>query len=439
MDSRSFLASFPTVWVIRPEALTAFAGELHLQSVEVKPRDSQPAAEAPYRMEGPVAVVPVQGVLTKRGVWFAGVQLAASMRGIVKALRLAAADRGVKAILLDVDSPGGTVDGIEEVAEAVAAAGRMKPVYAYADGLMASAAYWLSCSAREIAAPATAEVGSIGVVMMHRECSRALEGAGVTYSVITAGHYKAAGNSVQPLTEEMRAYLQSGVDGTYEQFLQAVEQGRHVSREKALAMADGRIFSGGEALKAGLIDRVSSRSDFINHIKEGLSMTLAELREQYPEAVAELQAELDRAQASQAAGDVSAARASGVTEERGRVLALAGCLLGDQAAQRLRSLAESGVTPEQAMALRDTFAAQAAAVPQHDSMAEALTVLRMAHDSAPASPLAGVATEPGFEELVQACMAKDGCSKGEAIRRVSIANPHAHKVWLKAAQQGGNQ
>ena len=92
----------------------------------------------------------------------------------------------------------------------------------------------------------------------------------------------------------LRAYLQSGIDDTYELFLQAVERGRNVSREKALAMADGKMFTGTEALKTGLVDRVCSREAFITHIKEGLDMTLAELREQHPEAVAALRAELEQ-------------------------------------------------------------------------------------------------------------------------------------------------
>lgn len=437
--SSNFLAVLPQLWAIRPEALTAFVEELRMQPAEARNREGNSAATGkPYSMDGPVAVIPVEGVLTKRGLSFFGYQLAPGMRDVAAALRSACADRGVKAILLDVDSPGGTVDGIEELAEVVAEAGSAKPLYAFADGLMASAAYWLSCNAREIAAPATAEVGSIGVVMMHREYSRALEGAGIKCNIIAAGHYKAAGNMVEPLSEEMRAYLQSGIDDTYELFLQAVERGRNVSREKALAMADGRIFTGGEALKAGLIDRVCSRGDFINHIKEGLNMTLAELREQHPEAVAALRAELEQEHASAA----DAARAEGASAELERVLSLAACLLGEQSAETLRNLAASGIKPEQAKAMQKAFAALVGKEAQKDSMQDKLNALRSAHDNAPATPLPGLeqdAAKPGFEELVKARMEKEGCSRGEAIRRVSIEHPEEHKAWLDAAQKGGTR
>lgn len=439
--TNNFLAALPQLWAIRPEALTAFVEDLRLMAADARSRDGNAApARKPYSMDGPVAVIPVEGVLTKKGLSFFGIQLAPGMRDLVAALRRAAADRSVKAILLDVDSPGGTVDGIEELAEAVAETGRAKPLYAFADGLMASAGYWLSCGAREIAAPATAEVGSIGVVMMHREYSKALDEAGVTYNIIAAGHYKAAGNTVEPLTDEMRAYLQSGVDDTYEQFLQAVERGRNVSREKALAMADGKIFTGGEALKAGLIDRVCSRGDFINHIKEGLDMTLVELREQHPEAVAALRAELEQDHAAQAASAADAARAEGASAELERVLSLAACLLGEQSAETLRNLAASGIKPEQAKAMQKAFAELVGKEAQRDSMEEKLKALRAVHDNAPANPLAGLerdAAKPGFEEMVAARMEKDGCSRGEAIRCVSIDHPEEHKAWLDAAQNKG--
>lgn len=440
--SSNIIAALPQLWAIRPDALTAFVETLRVLPAEAKGRESRSVPlEKAYRMDGPVAVVPVEGVLTKRGLSFLGCQLTLGMRDIAGALLQAAADNEVKAILLEVDSPGGTVDGIEELAGAVARAGSIKPIYAFADGLMASAAYWLSCSAREIAAPATAEIGSIGVVMIHREYSRMLEDAGITCNVIAAGHYKAAGNSVEPLTDEMRAYLQSGVDDTYELFLQAVERGRRVNREKALAMADGRIFSGGEALKAGLIDRVSTRGDFINHIKEGLDMTLAELKKQHPEAVAELRAELEQEHAANAATSADTARAEGASAETERILALAS-ILDEQSAKTLRSLVESGVTPAQAAAMRDVFVAKSAASASPDSMKDKLDALRAAHDNAPANPLASLQQASGkldFDGLVKACMEKYGCSKGEAIRRVSVEHPDEHKAWLDAAQKGGTR
>ena len=288
------IPNLPSLWAMQPEALTALADTLN-QGPDARGPGRSEEQQAPlYTVEDGLAVIPVQGAMSKHGLQFFGWRLLFSMREIAAALKEVAADTSVRAILLDVDSPGGTVDGIEELALAVRTAAAAKPLYAWADGLMASAAYWMASGARRIAAPATAQVGSIGVISMHREFSKALEGAGVRYTILAAGHYKAAGNTVEPLSDEMRAYLQEGIDAVYELFLSAVEQGRGVSREKTLAMADGKIFIAGEALKAGLIDRICSREEFIKQIKQEWTMNLAELRTQHPELEQELRADLEK-------------------------------------------------------------------------------------------------------------------------------------------------
>lgn len=441
MSLASLLTSLSGLWAIKADALTSLADSLqHLadmpEAASARAGASRAEDNPPYRMDGSLAIVPVTGTLTKNGLRFWGLDLLTSMRGISAALRRAEADPAVRAILLDVDSPGGSVDGIEELAGAVAAVGAGKPLYAYADGLMASAAYWLSCGAREIAAPATAEVGSIGVVMMHREVSKALDEYGVKYTVIAAGHYKAAGNSVEPLSDEMRAYLQSGIDDVYELFLQAVEQGRGVSREKALTMADGKIFIAGEALKAGLIDRVCSRAAFISHIKESTIMNLAELKAQHPEAVRELRAELETEAASVNAQARDSARAEGEKAERDRVLALAGTILGKEDADRLKAVAASGVSPEVLASLQGVLAPA-----RPDKQQEALDALKAAAAGKPLSPMAALGEEestaaPDFDALVAAHIKASGCSRGAAIQAMAAAHPEEHQAWIDAQQKG---
>lgn len=448
MSLVSLISSLSGLWAIKADALASLTDRLqHLAEVEARGAGKTRAEELPlYRMDGPVAIVPVTGALSKNGLRVWGMELMTSMRGIGAALEQAAADPAVRAILLDVDSPGGSVDGIEELAGAVAAAGAGKPLYAYADGLMASAAYWLSCEAREIAAPATAEVGSIGVVMLHREMSKALDDVGVKYTVIAAGHYKAAGNPVEPLSDEMRAYLQSGIDDTYELFLRAVEQGRNVSREKALTMADGKIFIAGEALKAGLIDRVCSRAAFISHIKESTVMNLAELKAQHPEAVQELRAELEAGTAAAAAQAQDSARSEGAKAEQERVLALAGAVLGEEAASRLKAVAASGVSPEVLASLQGVLGGAPAADTKRDAQKEALDALKAAAADKPLSPLAALGEEenkgaPDFGALVAAHIKAEGCSRGAAITAMAAAHPEEHQAWIDAqnAQQKGRK
>lgn len=376
------------VWAITPEAMTAFVDALAGVAEAGHPAaaasgDAAAANAAPYVMNGPVAIIPVKGAMSKNGLEFWGIQWLTSMRAIGAAIMQAAADPNVSAIMLDVESPGGTVDGVEELAAAVAAASLAKPVFAYADGLMASAAYWASCAAREIAASATSRVGSIGVVLMHREYSRALDQSGITVNILSAGHFKTAGNTAQPLSDEMRAYMQSGIDDVYEMFLAAVAHGRGASREQALAMADGKIFLAGAAQTVGLIDRVCSRADFINHIQETCSMKLADLKAQHPEAVEALREELRSAvTAEQAAAHeqaLAAARAD-TAAERDRVVALVGALFGAEAKEKLSTVVASGVSAEVLATLSGVLAPSGNVSSEGKSpQADMLAALQAAH------------------------------------------------------------
>ncbi len=374
------------VWAITPEAMTAFvdalAGSLESTPNAAIGNDSAPASNPPYVMDGPVAIIPVKGALSKNGLEFWGIQWLASMRAIAAAIMQAADDPNVCAIMLDVESPGGTVDGVEELAGAVAAASVVKPVFAYADGLMASAAYWASCHAREIAASATSRVGSIGVVLMHREYSRALDQSGITVNILAAGHFKTAGNSAQPLSDEMKAYIQSGIDDVYDMFLSAVAAGRGVSREQALGMADGKIFLAGTAQSTGLIDRVCSRAEFITHIKEDCSMKLADLKAQHPGAVDELREELSSSIAAELAADheksLSAARAD-TAAERDRVVALVGTLFGAEAQEKLNKVVASGISADVLAALSGVLAPSPAASNADAPKNELLAALQAAH------------------------------------------------------------
>ena len=374
------------VWAITQEAMSAFvdalAGSLDNAPTAAIGNDSAPASNPPYVMDGPVAIIPVKGALSKNGLEFWGIQWLTSMRAIAAAIMQAADDPNVCAIMLDVESPGGTVDGVEELAGAVAAASLAKPVFAYADGLMASAAYWASCGAREIAASATSRVGSIGVVLMHREYSRALDQNGITVNILAAGHFKTAGNSAQPLSDEMKAYIQSGIDDVYEMFLAAVSAGRGVSREQALGMADGKIFLAGTAQSTGLIDRVCSRAEFVNYIKEDCSMKLADLKTQHPGAVDELRKELSSSIAAELAADheksLSAARAD-TAAERDRVVALVGTLFGAEAQEKLNKVVASGVSAEVLASLSGILAPSPAASNADAPKNDLLAALQAAH------------------------------------------------------------
>ena len=136
---------------------------------------------------------------------------------IKAAVSLAMQDRSASAVLLRFNSPGGVASGVPELA-AWLAAQATKPMYAYVDGLCASAAYYLAAATGRVYAPATATVGSIGVICRHLDWSAFLEKFGVRVTHITGGTWKAAGNDAEPLTDEVKAYLQQPIDELHRLF-----------------------------------------------------------------------------------------------------------------------------------------------------------------------------------------------------------------------------
>jgi len=168
------------------------------------------------------------------------------------------ADPRVRSVLIEMDSPGGSVFGVPAVADAIRAMGRDKPTATISTGMMASAGYWWGSAANAVYISGLTDfVGSIGVVATHNYQPRGSQ-AGQT-TEITAGRYKRIASDKAPLTAEGRAYLQAQVDELYRVFVDAVAAHRGVGSAQVLQhMADGRVFVGQQAIDAGLVDGVSS-------------------------------------------------------------------------------------------------------------------------------------------------------------------------------------
>jgi signal peptide peptidase SppA len=178
---------------------------------------------------GGIAVVPIMGALSRRGDFFTDILGWATYEGLAATMAELAADRSIAQIVLRVDSPGGTVFGVEDAAQAVADAAKRKPVIAIADGLMASAAYWVASGATEIVATPGSELGSIGVIAVHTDISGALERDGVKATEIKAGKHKGEGSPLRPLSDEDRAALEERIEAQYSLFVRRVALGRKVS------------------------------------------------------------------------------------------------------------------------------------------------------------------------------------------------------------------
>lgn len=330
-------------WAIVPEKLseirTIYRAHFHGEKVNWKGMQEKAAAiigvdmpkpTEPYEIRNGVAVIPVSGVLTKGISFFSFLFGGSSMGKIGEAVRAAADDPAATSILLHIDSPGGTVDGTQELANIVFAAREKKPITAFSDGMMASAAYWIGSAAERIYISGdTVEVGSIGVVATHIDQSKWDEMMGDSYTEITAGHYKRIASSHKPLSKEGAAYIQEGVDHIYGVFLSDVARFRGVSEEKTMEMADGKIFIGTQAVNVGLVDGIATfddliesmaggaRSDFNATEKEVQTMDVNEIKTKNPALYQEIFDAGKAEGAKAAAASVEAVRAEGM--EAGKV------------------------------------------------------------------------------------------------------------------------
>lgn len=256
-------------WAITPEmhsevqsiyARHLRGDKINVAEIEAATGKKLSGATSGYDVVNGVAVLPLEGVLAKRMNLFMQISGGTSMQLAANDFREALSDPDVSAIILAIDSPGGTVDGTQELADLIYSARGVKPVVALADGMMASAAYWIGSAASQVFMSSdTATIGSIGVVASHMDVSKAEDMQGVKTTEITAGKYKRIASQYGPLTPEGRATMQDQVDQTYSVFVNAVARNRGVSAEAVLQdMADGRVFIGQQAIDAGLVDGVST-------------------------------------------------------------------------------------------------------------------------------------------------------------------------------------
>ncbi len=201
-----------------------------------------------------VAIISLEGALMKAESKYGGT----STIWFRQQMRQAVAEKTVKAIVLHIDSPGGTVAGTSDAAEEVAKANAIKPVYAHIDDLGASAAYWIASQARGVYANTTALVGSIGTYSVLYDASKMAEMQGIEVHVIATGEYKGAGVPGSKITEAHLEYAQERINSLNQYFLNGVSKGRGMKMSEVKAVADGRVFVGKEAKALGLVDKIQN-------------------------------------------------------------------------------------------------------------------------------------------------------------------------------------
>lgn len=215
-----------------------------------------------YRRAGRVGIVDVAGVMEHQtSIWsrlYGGVPTPA----IAAAIREAADDASVSAIMLDIDSPGGDVAGMDDLEQAMAYARSRKFTAAMVHDTCCSAAYWMASQANEIVATPTAIAGSIGVLLGPIvDASKAMESQGVVVHYVASGDLKAPGGLGQAVTDEQLQNLAAVVESLFARFVRAVSSGRRISEDAIRAMRGG-VFAGAMLTSNGLVDRVVSYHDF---------------------------------------------------------------------------------------------------------------------------------------------------------------------------------
>ena len=211
------------------------------------------------KVSGSVAVLPIHGILMPRmtfGMMLFGGTSSLSLRGVIQELGAAS---NVGAVVLDIDSPGGVLEGIAEAAEAIRALREIKPVIAVANTTAASAAYWLGASADQFIASVGGFHGSVGIYRIHLDESKALEESGVIETIISAGDNKAEATSSGPLSDETREFMQGQVEDAYAMFVKDVAIGRGTTAALVNKnFGQGRAFLGAEAVQRGIADKVGT-------------------------------------------------------------------------------------------------------------------------------------------------------------------------------------
>jgi signal peptide peptidase SppA len=280
---RMLAAFYNTPWALDPTTLNVMAQLLErwvlgvrLGAQEIEAAIGSAPEVAAQRREaavqaggGAVGVVPVYGVLAHRAYTVQNTSSPlTSTERLAQIVRSYAADPAIGSIVLDIDSPGGSVFGVQELGDAIMAARGSKPVVAVANSMAASGGYWIASQADEIVVTPSGMLGSIGVIVPHADLSAAYEKAGVKKTFITAGKYKAEGNDTGPLDDEARASVQAMVDDYYAAFTKAVAKGRNVAidRVRGADFGEGRMKLAKDAVASGMADKVGTLEETIGRL-----------------------------------------------------------------------------------------------------------------------------------------------------------------------------
>lgn len=233
-----------------------------------RPLASADSPRKPYQVAGNgVAVIPVMGPLIQRGSWMDSLCGMTSYDRVAMLVDAAMRDPDISAVLLEVDSPGGSVAGLFTMTARLQAMGEQKPIWTYANEAAFSAAYATASATQKLYLPSTAMVGSIGVIAMHVDQSKRDAAQGYAYTPIFAGDKKAAGNSHAPLDDATRADMQKEIDRIYGMFVDHVATGRKLDRQAVIDTQAG-LLNAEDAVAGRFADGIASMEEVVQMLSD---------------------------------------------------------------------------------------------------------------------------------------------------------------------------
>lgn len=264
MFANIYAASVNETWAINQHWLTAAISQ-------AKTATPSRSTKLP-KVTGNVAILPLHGMISQRASIWQEIFGGTSTQAFGAAYTRAVNDDRIQAIVFDVDSPGGTTSGVEELSDIIEQGSKIKTTVAVANSQAASAAYWLASQVgpgKFFASPGS-DVGSIGVFRMHEDVSEMLAKDGVKVSFLAVPEYKTEANPYEPLSEEAREYHLGQVQSTYDQFLKDVARGRSVIASRvAKDYGRGRMFQAQQATDVGMVDGVKTLAQVLAQLGVG--------------------------------------------------------------------------------------------------------------------------------------------------------------------------
>jgi signal peptide peptidase SppA len=278
--ARILLAAASELWAMQPEKLQAMLDLLAMQAAggkfnaeEIAARIGKGEEQAVAKREGAIGILPLRGVIGNRLNLVGNISGGggASCEQFGAMLRAAMADDQVKAVVLDVDSPGGTAAGADELSAQIFAARGGKPIVAHVNATAASAAYWIASAADEVVLTPSGSVGSIGVFGVHDDISAALEKAGVKKTLIGEPEFKGEGANFLPLSDAAKEYQRAQVKEVYGTFVAALARNRKATLSAVREnYGQGRMLLAPAALAAGMIDRIGTLDETLRRFGASL-------------------------------------------------------------------------------------------------------------------------------------------------------------------------